>query len=189
MSALSPSKLCERRPDQFCSWLAPSASIESGAYPAFRVGSRIPQRNQSSQSIISGGARGSGGCAGRLPEPIELVGEIENQALGFLAADAGNALQRRNVFFANRPNEPCSRERRQHSNCERGSHAVGCKQLLEQPLLEHTDESEQLPGIFLHYERSVQRHDFAHTWKRLIYAQRNLQLVGNSSARHHLDRI
>src|SRR5687768_1780366 len=171
-----------------------AARVESGLHGAFRVRTRIAERHQRAHGVFRGAPAGAvqasrplGASTGG--EIVHLLRQIQNQLLGFLAADPGHALQRRDVLLANRAHEPVRRKRRHHPDGERRTHPFRVEDTLKDAALEGAGEAEKLPVVFLDDEVGVQRARLADSGERLVHPERDDQLVSDAAGGHDLDAV
>src|SRR5688500_1270626 len=90
---LSSSDHCERAANELRRAHAATARIERRAHGLLGIDARVAERDERAHRIFGVRSLGtrSGVCTGL--QLVELVGEIEDELLGFLAAHARDALQ------------------------------------------------------------------------------------------------
>src|SRR3954468_5997882 len=186
---LSPSKFGQCCSDQFCRRFPTPASVQGRAHSAFGVDAGVAERHQCAHGVVGGGSGWCRAGAARFSQSVEIVGEIENQTLGFLPSHARNALQSGDVLLADGADQSRRRQRGQQTYRQRRSDSVRRQQLLEQPLLENRREAKELPRIFLDHQRRVERDVFIYARQRLVDVEWNRELVADAAMGHHFYRI
>src|ERR1035437_1582868 len=181
----------ERRADHVAGRSSRAGVLERAPHGLLRVVRGIAERDQ--------GAHGNGGSAlllrwrarGRFgaDEILHLVAELHAKPFGDLLADARHALQRAEVAIADRAHHAPASERGDQAEREGGSHAARGEERVKERAAFRAAESEQLPAVFLHDQRRVQRDLLADARQRLEHAQRNEQFVSHAAGGHDLDAI
>src|ERR1019366_1092719 len=181
----------ERRADHVAGRAPRAGVLERAPHGLLRVVRGIAERDQ--------GAHGVGGYAillrwrarGRFgaDEILHLVAELHAKPFGDLLADARHALQRAEVAIADRAHHAPASERGDQAEREGGSHAARGEERVKERAGFRAAESEQLPAVFLHDQRRVQRDLLADARQRLEHAQRNEQFVSHAAGGHDLDAI
>jgi hypothetical protein len=135
-------------------------AVQRHAHRTLGIGRRIAEGEQGARGIgtgARGGARASRRWRGSVSGPLQLVPQFEHQAFGELLPDARHLCQGREVAVAHRAHEAVAGERGEQVHRQRGTHAGGAHQALEEPTLVGGEEAVQRPRVLAHDHRRVQR--------------------------------
>src|SRR6185437_5038582 len=164
--------------------------VESGAHGLLGVVLRVAERGERAHGVGGDALRlRSRGAGFGSREILHLVAQFDAQAFRHFLAHPRHALQHREVAVAYCAHHPPAAERRDEAERERAADAARAEQRVEERAVACVGKAVELPAVFLHDERGVQRDRLAGARQGLEHAERNEQLVAHASGRHDLDAV
>ncbi len=125
------------------SWAAAGSLASGGLDGALGDGAGVAEVDEGGEGVVAGGAVVGGGCGGRGGHVVELVFEFEDDALGGLFADAGDAGEGGVVGGADGGDEAVGVDAAEHGDGELGADAGDGEEFLEEALLLRLGEAEE----------------------------------------------